>query len=99
MATLVNNTPTDGIATFMTGLLSSFYDEDVPLIESQRLLGACVQTLQNLCLSQPLVISSSPPFQRIAERMVLLEMLMDVAYQVINIEEITPVNAQLSLPL
>ena len=99
MATLVKSTPADGLPTFFTGLLGTFYDEDVALAESQRLLKTCIHVLQNLCLFQPVVISSKPPLQAQAERMVLLNMLVDISNQVISIEEMAKSDAQLSLPL
>ena len=99
MVTLVTNAPADGTPTFLTGLLSTFYDEDVDITESQRLLKTCIHVLQNLCLFQPVVISSRPPLQAQAERMVLLNMLINISNQVISIEEMAKSDAQLSLPL
>ena len=101
MVTLITNAAADGIPTLLPGLLATFYDEDVPLEETQRLLRSCLLALHALCVSQPVVISASPPNQRIADRMALLETLVDAADQTISLQE-TPetkkVETQLHLP-
>jgi len=98
MVTLISTAPTDGIPTFLTGLLSSFYDENVDPAESQRLLKVCIPILHKLSLCQPVVISSKPPNKSIVGRMVLLNMLSEVANQVVSIEEIVRVDSQMVLP-
>jgi hypothetical protein len=97
MCTLVAHAPANGIPTLLPGLLSTFYDEDVPLVESQRLLLSCLQALHSLCITQPVIISASPPNQRIADRKVLLEMLMDSADRTISLQETPAVKTETQL--
>ena len=54
-------------------LLSTFYDESVPLPEARRLLGFCLKHLQRLAASAPVVVSARPPKPVCAERGALLE--------------------------
>jgi hypothetical protein len=98
MVTLISNAPTDGVPTILTGLLSSFYDENVDPAESQRLLEVCIPILHKLSLYQPVIISSKPPNKSIAGRMVLLNMLSEEADQVVSIEETARVDSQMVLP-
>jgi hypothetical protein len=101
MVTLIKRTLADGIPTLLPGLLSTFYDEDVPLIESQRLLKLSLKNLRDLCVSQPIVISARPPNQRIADRKILLEMVTDYADRTMSLQdapEAHKVETQLRLP-
>jgi len=54
-------------------LLSTFYDESVPLPEARRLLGFCLKHLRRLSASAPVVVSARPPKPVCADRAPLLE--------------------------
>lgn len=56
-------------------LLSTFYDESVPLAEAQRLLGFCLRHLSRLAAQAPVIVSARPPKPVCAERTPLLENL------------------------
>ena len=61
--------------TLVFDLLATFYDENVNLPESQRLLRQVIWRLQQLSKLAPVVVSTSLPATICAERMVLFEML------------------------
>ena len=54
-------------------LLSTFYDESVPLPEARRLLGFCLKHLRRLSASAPVVVSARPPKPVCADRAPLLD--------------------------
>lgn len=56
-------------------ILSTFYDEDVKLIESKRLLHICLANLDRLSKTAPVAVSARPPLAICQERLVLLETL------------------------
>ena len=88
MHTMVTQAPQDGIPLLIPGMLTTFYDEDVSLKETQRLLRSCLETLLSLRATQSVIISASPPIQRIAERKILLDMLMEAADRTIFVQEV-----------
>jgi hypothetical protein len=61
--------------TLVFDLLSTFYDENVNLPESQRLLRLVIWRLQQLSKMAPVVVSTRLPAAICADRMVLFEML------------------------
>ncbi len=61
--------------TLVFDLLATFYDENVNLPESQRLLRQVIWRLQQLSKLAPVVVSTSLPATICVERMVLFEML------------------------
>src|SRR5512146_734182 len=78
--TLLEEAPDEGVPTLVLDLLATFYDEDVKLPESQRLLRRCLLQLRRLCRSAPLIVSAQPPKPIIsAERAVLLDSLRQAA--------------------
>jgi hypothetical protein len=73
---LLEEAPDEGVPTLVFDLLSTFYDEDVKLPESQRLLRRCLAQLGRLSRVAPVIVSARPPKPIIyAERLVLLEAL------------------------
>jgi hypothetical protein len=54
-------------------LLSTFYDESVPLPEARRLLGFCLKHLRRLAVAAPVVVSARPPKPVCADRSPLLD--------------------------
>jgi len=73
-------------------LLSTYYDESVPLHESNRLLENSLVHLRRLSQTAPVIVSARPPFAQTPERMVLLERLQDYADQVTLYETPRPVK-------
>ena len=61
--------------TLVFDLLSTFYDENVNLPESQRLLRLVIWRLQQLSKMAPVVVSTRLPAAICTDRMVLFEML------------------------
>ncbi len=77
---LLEESPEESIPTLVLDLLATFYDEDVKLPESRRLLGRCLLHLQRLSRQAPVVVSACPPKAMVyAERIGLLETLRDAA--------------------
>jgi hypothetical protein len=60
MVTLLKETPSHATPTLVLDMLSTFYDENVSTTESQRLLQACISTLQRLNRLAPVAISAQP---------------------------------------
>lgn len=79
MLALLAETPADGTPTLVLDLLATFYDESVPLYESQRLLHLAVLELLRLRAAGPLIVSARPPGQPAANRQPLFETLLSVA--------------------
>ena len=77
---LLEETPEETCPTLVLDLLATFYDEDVKLPESRRLLGRCLGPLRRLSRLAPVVVSACPPKAMVsAERIGLLEALRDSA--------------------
>lgn len=79
MLALVTDTPADGTPTLVLDLLGTFYDESVPLYETQRLLRLAILELLRLRTGGPLTVSARPPGQLAANRQPLYETLLSVA--------------------
>ncbi len=79
MLALLAETPADGTPTLALDLLGTFYDESVPLYESQRLLRLAILELLRLRAGGPLTVSARPPGQLAANRQPLYETLLSVA--------------------
>lgn len=77
MLTLLAGLPAAPHPTLVIDLLATFYDESVPMLESERLLRACLGHLRRLSAAAPLVISARPPAQAAADRLPLLRFLQD----------------------
>jgi len=63
-------------------LLSTFYDESISLVESQRLLERGLRSIRILNQSAPVVISSRPPLAEFPQRRVFLARICAVASRV-----------------
>jgi hypothetical protein len=99
--TLLGETPAVPHPTLVLDLLATFYDENVELYESRRLLEKCTQHLLRLSRLAPVVVSARalrlrPPMQ---DRTILVELLEATAHQVMYEENGIPAEPQLSLPL
>lgn len=76
--------------TLVFDLLSTFYDENVNLPESQRLLRQVIWRLQQLSKIAPVVVSTRLPATICAERMVLYDMLKAQVGELRLETELTP---------
>ena len=79
MFALLSKTPADGLPTLAIDFLSTFYDDNVRLDESQRLLEACIPHLQRLSQSAPVIVSATPPAPLCAEKAALAGALQEAA--------------------
>lgn len=75
--------------TLALDLLTTFYDENIPLAESQRLLEICIGHLSHLSSRGPLAVSVKPP-RVVEERIALVDQLADRAGEVIRLEAFIP---------
>ncbi len=58
------------------GILGTFYDEDVPLIEARRLLLEAIVHLKSLSDRLPILITVRPPSVKVKDRISLVNVLM-----------------------
>jgi hypothetical protein len=99
--TLLSETPAAPYPTLVLDLLATFYDENVELYESQRLLEKCAQHLLRLSRLAPVVVSARALRSRssMQDRTVLVELLQASAHRVLYEEIGVPPELQLRLPL
>jgi hypothetical protein len=71
-------------------LLATFYDENVTLVESQRLLQGCLGQLKRLSQQVPVIVSARPPAPICQERTVLLDQLRQATTHIWETQELTP---------
>ena len=81
MAVMLSEAAADGLPTLVLDFLSTFYDENVSLAESRRLLEECLLNLKRLSRHAPVVVSVKPPSQMCASRSVLVDQLTEQASQ------------------
>ena len=82
MAALIADSPAGAAPTLVFDLLATFYDENVSLYESQRLLSTCLARLQRLGQAGPVIVGARPPLPACQDRQVLLDRLRKSAAQV-----------------
>ncbi len=58
---LLEEAPDEVTPTLVLDFLATFYDEDVKLPETQRLLRRCLLQLRRLSQAAPLIVSAQPP--------------------------------------
>jgi len=98
---LLEETPAESTPTLVFDLLATFYDEDVKLPESQRLLRICLSGLRRLAQAAPVIVAARPPKPVVyAERVILLESLRAAASTVWETVDAAAPSAEppLSLP-
>jgi hypothetical protein len=78
------------IPTLALDLLATFYDENVTLVESQRLLSGCISRLQQVSQLAPVIVSVRPPAPICQERIVLLDQLRQATTHIWEAQELTP---------
>jgi hypothetical protein len=84
------NIPATANPKLIMDLLATFYDENVALPESTRLLAQCIEHLQRLSRAAPVVMSSSPPLARQEARLSLLHQLDACAGRTLVFEGLPP---------
>jgi hypothetical protein len=87
MNTLLGSTPSLLQPYVILDLLNTFYDDHVPCREARRLLDICLNQIQRLVLSGPVVVTLAPPLAE--ERGFLFEQVCRKADEVLIKE--TPV--------
>jgi hypothetical protein len=82
MAALIDDSPAGATPTLVFDLLATFYDENVSLFESRRLLATCLVKLQRLGQAGPVIVGAQLPGTVCQERQVLLDLLRKSTAQV-----------------
>jgi hypothetical protein len=90
MLSLLQETPASDAPTLLLDLLATFFDENVTLPESQRLLATCLPHLKRLSARAPLIISVKPPAPIAVERQVLIDQLQQAVAQTWTLEPPIP---------
>jgi hypothetical protein len=83
MAELIENAPAGPEPLFVLDLLTTFYDESVPLRDSERLLNAAIMHLKRLAHVGPVVVGAREPRALVKERWALLDQIQaasDIAW-------------------
>ena len=83
MAELIENTATSTDPLFVLDLLTTFYDESVPLRDVERLLASVIANLKRLASVGPVIVGAREPRLLVKERWTLLDRLQvasDVAW-------------------
>jgi hypothetical protein len=75
LAELIESTSPDGSPLFVLDLLSTFYDESVPMRDVQRLLSETIARLKWLAASGPVIVGACEPQALVQERWGLLDQL------------------------
>jgi hypothetical protein len=79
LAELIENTPADNSPLFVLDLLSTFYDESVPVRDVERLLGRVIAQLKRLAAVGPVIVAAGEPQSLVKERWSLLDQLQAAA--------------------
>jgi hypothetical protein len=75
LAELIESTAPDGSPLFVLDLLSTFYDESVPLRDVERLLSETIAHLKWLAASGPVIVGACEPQALVKDRWGLLDQL------------------------
>ncbi len=79
MVTLLQNLQPGDQPVMALDLLQTFYDENVRMAESRRLLERCIVQLTRLSRAAPVLVSARPPAEVCATRLPLLHILQEAA--------------------
>lgn len=93
LAELIENTATTPQPLFLLDLLSTFYDESVPLRDTERLLTTTITHLKRLSAHGPVIVGAREPRTLVQERWILLDRLQiaaDSAWMLRHPPEETP---------
>jgi hypothetical protein len=75
LAQLIENADTSPQPLIVLDLLQTFYDENVPLRESERLLAITISHLKRLASAGPVIVGARRPRQAVNDRWGLFEQL------------------------
>jgi hypothetical protein len=84
MLALLEGTPALPQPYILLDLLTTFYDEQIPVQEVRRLLDGCLRQIERLCQKSPVLVTATPPHN--AERAFLVEQLCARANQLFALE-------------
>ncbi|NIS80604.1 MAG: hypothetical protein GTO14_10455 [Anaerolineales bacterium] len=79
LAELIENTPSAPEPLFVLDLLTTFYDESVPLRDCERLLATTITHLKRLAAVGPVIVGAREPRALVKERWALLDHLQVAA--------------------
>jgi hypothetical protein len=79
LAELIENAPASPEPLFVLDLLATFYDESVPLPDSERLLSNTITHLKRLATIGPVIVGARQPQTLVKERWTLLDRLETAA--------------------
>jgi hypothetical protein len=79
LAELIENAPAGPEPLFVLDLLATFYDESVPLRDSERLLESSISHLKRLAAAGPVIVGARQPQSLVKERWTLLDRLETAA--------------------
>ncbi len=79
LAELIETSPAGPDPLFVLDLLSTFYDESVPLRDSERLLAVTLTHLKRLAAAGPVIVGAREPQTLVKERWTLLDRLQTAA--------------------
>jgi hypothetical protein len=83
MLALLEREPASRAPKLALDLLATFYDENLPVAESSRLLQICIGHLKRLNQAAPVVVSARPPGVDQADRLTLVEQLQEITENVL----------------
>lgn len=98
LAQLIENATASAQPLFVLDLLTTFYDESVPLHDSERLLTTSIAHLKRLAAVGPVIVGAREPRVLVKERWTLLDRIQiasDVAWLLRTPEGRTQVQPQL----
>jgi hypothetical protein len=98
MADLIENTPVNPEPLFLLDLLSTFYDESIPLRDTKRLLSITIAHLKRLASAGPVIVGAREPRALVKDRWTLLDQLQiasDTAWLLRSPESTEPVQPRL----
>ena len=79
LAELIETAPAGPEPVFVLDLLATFYDESVPLRDSERLLATTLTHLRRLAAVGPVIVGGREPQSLVKERWLLLDQLQAAA--------------------
>ncbi len=79
LAERIEKTPTGPEPIFVLDLLTTFYDENVPLRDSERLLEITISHLKRLATVSPVIVGAREPRELVKERWAFLDQLQTAA--------------------
>jgi hypothetical protein len=79
LAELIENTPPGADPLFVLDLLATFYDESVPLRDTERLLLTTISHLKRLSAFGPVIVGAREPRSLVKDRWLLLDHLQIAA--------------------